>query len=1233
MGRLIGLELHNFKSYKGTASIGFGTSCFTSIIGPNGAGKSNMMDAISFVLGIKSSHLRSQTITDLIYRGRLEHSDLPDASRDTITQLSNPTSAYVKAVYEKDDGEKIEFKRSIQANGSTDYQIDESAVTATHYSNVLKNEGILIKAKNFLVFQGDVELIASQTPKDLTRLIETISGSLELAKEFDELKDEADKAHELTNTVFARKRNLNSELRQYKEQMVEQQLFDTKLMAKSDLMKIINLYKLYHNEFKHDELSELLGVKLLELKDLNVNIQSEEDQLKEIASEYSNQILNQLKIDDKIISAKAKIDEKHRASLPSIANQKSLVSRINNHRFKVKDLSGEISKRQTDIGVIEQQFKAVTKEFEKFEDKINKSISASKLSPQVHQEYEGLRNQYLSSGGSELEEEISLLINEKESIDSDIKLKKEQIETCENIITELEFNKNTEVNYKLNSINSQISDLLSTKNDKISLKNQMIKDMEDFNYQELNLNTELRNVLTKLDDLTARQRESNRYKRQREILLTLRNFLPNGSIKGFVYELIRPTNARYDAALATLLGRNFDSIIVESTAVAHQCISVLKERRLGVATFIPLDSISSPSLNLNFLRSIHPNAQPGVDIVDIDDKSLENAINYVIGDALIVDSLSVARELKWGGANVTNQLVTLEGSLINKSGLMTAGISNRSENLHWDKNEIKTLSDLKADLLHKLEQINETKPKEMEINMINDSITEIEESLPNLRRQKEALENSVKDKDTEISFNKSLIKDTKDLIKQKKHEIKLIDVKIKNVNLKVDDIQKSLFADFCKKYKFKGGVKDYEEVHGASLRVKSKERAQFNKMIVTLSNRLKFDKESLEETESRKEHLESEISDFESQLQQLVNEKDKLDKQLAMVEAEYEVLTQDKANFGDLLNDLTKQIASKESNIRERKSEIGSLSKSITQTEEMILKLDIERVNILKNCKIENIMIPLMEGMLDQISLNESVDQLVKKIYELEIDYDMLEDRFRENYNIRMEAELRAKLEKINEELESLTPNAKASERLKESEARLREFERDFTEARQRENRANVKFNEVKNKRNELFSKAFEHISDRIDGIYKELTKTASSPMGGSAYLTLESDDEPFLHGIKYHAMPPMKRFRDMELLSGGEKTMAALALLFAIHSFQPSPFFVLDEVDAALDSANVNRIANYIKKTSSPTFQFIVISLKNALFEKSDALVGIYREQQQNSSRTVTLDLREYPDEEVMAT
>jgi len=158
--------------------------------------------------------------------------------------------------------------------------------------------------------------------------------------------------------------------------------------------------------------------------------------------------------------------------------------------------------------------------------------------------------------------------------------------------------------------------------------------------------------------------------------------------------------------------------------------------------------------------------------------------------------------------------------------------------------------------------------------------------------------------------------------------------------------------------------------------------------------------------------------------------------------------------------------------------------------------------------------------------------------------------------------------------------------------------------------------------RTDLFNKAFSHISDQISKVYKDLTKSSTFPLGGTAYLDVEDNDEPYLDGIKYHAMPPMKRFRDMEHLSGGEKTMAALALLFAVHSYQASPFFVLDEVDAALDNANVQKIANYIRENSGPGFQFIVISLKTGLFQQSETLVGIYRDQVDNSSKALTLDV-----------
>jgi structural maintenance of chromosome 1 len=198
----------------------------------------------------------------------------------------------------------------------------------------------------------------------------------------------------------------------------------------------------------------------------------------------------------------------------------------------------------------------------------------------------------------------------------------------------------------------------------------------------------------------------------------------------------------------------------------------------------------------------------------------------------------------------------------------------------------------------------------------------------------------------------------------------------------------------------------------------------------------------------------------------------------------------------------------------------------------------------------------------------------------------------------------------------------RAIERLDAVASRLQSTDKDFDESRRIAKETKDAFTAVKDKRFEVFNKAFQHISEQIDHVYKDLTRSASFPLGGQAYLDIEDNDAPYLSGIKYHAMPPLKRFRDMEHLSGGEKTIAALALLFAVHSYQPSPFFVLDEVDAALDNANVEKIRNYIRDHAQPGMQFIVISLKTGLFQGSESLVGVYRDQDANSSNTLTLDV-----------
>lgn len=1230
MGRLIGLELHNFKSYKGTTTIGFGSSFFTSIIGPNGAGKSNMMDAISFVLGIQSSQLRSNNLKDLIYRGRKE--DSPEETFDASFDDSDaPTRAHVIAVYEKDDKLILNLKRTISVNGTSEYHINDRTVTALNYSLVLKAENILIKARNFLVFQGDVEQIASQSSQELTKLVENISRSNELIPEYNELKLDAEKAYADTQLVINKKRSLNSESRQYKDQRDEQIEFEHKLMEKSDKIKQINLYKLYHNEQKHFLLKNEVLEQRNHLKVIKSGLLKQEQVYKQSQTEFAQKSLEVKKHQIRTKEVTSQIDDLNRQLLPIEASKRAKSAKIASLKLKVQVISQDIVRQKQSVNSVERKLRDAQKLYDEFQVKSASSITSISQEGQI--EYEKLRLEYLANEGAELEEKLSLLINEKESIQSNINHLQNQKANAQNRIDELELILNSDLNPKLKELSVELTDTLAMRLEKTDARAKLVKRKDEHNYKELQLNSQLRDVLVKLDELASQQRESDRQIRLRENVSTLKKLLPKGSIKGLVNDLVRPSQKKYDLALLTILGMNFDSIIVESSAIAYRCIERLKEMRLGTATFIPLDSIQIDPVNLNYLRSLDPGAQPGIDIVEYDDKTIEQAVQYVVGDALVVDNIELARKLKWNSSNrLQSKIVTVDGSVIHKSGLMTGGLQQQKYGAisNWDKNEVNKLTGVKEKLNDDLSKLLESKPKELEITVLSDEITQIDDKIPILRNQKINLERVIEDRKSEIAFQNDLIVKYNESIEEKNVAKSEVEARMNDIQEKISVLQDSVYADFCERHSFTNGIEDYENLHGSSLRERTREKMSFSRSIAVLSNKLTFENERLVDIEERKSSLESLLKKAEAEVLTVMSEKQELASKIDQLQAEHEVLVSEEEQYAKQLQSKLKHSKSLESSFKEAESEMADISKKIIDIEEQLLSVDTDRVSYLRNCKIERTNVPLKDGLLDEIPIAGDFDSLVKEIYKIEIDYSDLDERSKEEFNLKTEARYDVELQDIISELEKLTPNVKAVEKLNEIEGKIKVYENELSTVRQRDRKAVEKFNKVKAKRYSMFMEAFKHISEKIDSIYKELTTSPTSPIGGSAYLDLEDIEEPYNSGIKYHAMPPLKRFRDMELLSGGEKTMAALALLFAIHSYQPSPFFVLDEVDAALDNANVARIANYIKKSAGPNFQFIVISLKNSLYEKSDALVGIYREQQANSSRTVTLDLRNYPEEEV---
>ncbi|KAL5537272.1 SMC1_1 [Sanghuangporus sanghuang] len=465
--------------------------------------------------------------------------------------------------------------------------------------------------------------------------------------------------------------------------------------------------------------------------------------------------------------------------------------------------------------------------------------------------------------------------------------------------------------------------------------------------------------------------------------------------------------------------------------------------------------------------------------------------------------------------------------------------------------------------------------------------------------------------------------------------------RIEALSTVVNKAEDEIFARFCAQI----GVENIREYESQQLKAASEEaaaRRRFETQIACLTHQSQFEEQQLATLQERLAMLDTAINAEHAAIKKHEAKNQAVQEEIDQLQESILELQEELKELNEVLETETKELDTVKKNTDRASKVLDHALKEIASKNDEIEKLALERSSISQKCRLEKIKLRLGSGSLKNVLIEENLREEVtmdiddedgtqrpRRVpdYGIEVEFDLLDDEEREDGSAEMGSTYDSSITKLNTEIERMAPNMKAMERLDNVQTKLLDMEKAAEKVRKESKRARDEFNDIRKRRCDLFNKAFTHISERIDQIYKDLTKGKAAPMGGVAYLSLEDNEEPFAAGIKYHAMPPMKRFRDMEQLSGGEKTVAALALLFAIHSYQPAPFFVLDEVDAALDNTNVAKIANYIRSRASGEFQFIVISLKNSLYERGNSLVGIYHDQEVNSSSSLTLDLTQYDD------
>ncbi|CDZ96284.1 cohesin complex subunit psm1 [Phaffia rhodozyma] len=1260
------LETFNFKSYRGHQTIGPFLP-FSCIIGPNGSGKSNLMDAISFVLGIKSSQLRSKQLKDLIYRGRkLARGGSTISGADTIEEEEEEESededeglseeeggkkqkgdrgegsgkkAWVKAFYQDETDREWVFQRTVSLSGSSEYKLDGTVITYSQYNQALADHNILVKAKNFLVFQGDVEAVARQSPADLCRLIEQISGSLELAPAYEKAKLALDKATALSTENFHNKREIAKEFKAYKEHKVEATKLTKLRQQKEEVMIQHILWRLYHIQQGIDDASGNIVAKNQELDRLRANQSTKEKEILDARREQTR-LKNQIGDEERNIKRREKNIDQENSRLVTLETQ---ITHAERKAQNAESLGVKVEKdaqRQTeslgslrrDLAQVERLAQEAADEQQRLAERQGQALSeadlneyrqlkaqANALLPQEHQRLSVLQRQQKTrkEGLASDEEKLNILKRRRLKLEAEIDDLKEKKDTAEE----------KEAQSEQDRTNAQEAlERLQSERTRIRHVSQL----------ETETNEKLTNCYMKIMRSSADKKASEKEIRLKESIATLKRIFPG--VHGRVVDLCKPTATKYNTAVGVVLGRNNDSVVVDHEKTAIECINYLRTQRLGQATFLPLDSIQVKPTNDKY-RNFTRGARLAIDVIDFNPQ-FEKAMQHACGNSLICDTLETARYVCYE-KNQDVKAVSLDGTVIHKSGSITGGHSQH-EKRSFDENELTALHQQRDSLMAHLAQLAKERPKAKSDEHLVAEITRLESELAIVRDDLSAINLRLTGLQDELRHAETESSELSTSLDEKRSSLSVIEVEILGLLQTVNASEDEVFDEFCARIEV-ADIREYEEVQLRVAQAQSEARVKYEAQINRLRRQSEFEAEQLELTQTRLRSLTRSAATERASLTQFEADRDELTRSIDEHKQEIQDLLTGLKTLQDQLDDRTQKFDDIKRTASKATKTLDKAIKEIGTWNDVIERLGSERASIYRRAKFEDIDLPLESGSLNNVPIeaadeedvpdamhvdgdeDETQRPLQVKDYGIQVDFDGLTDEDKENGADDYGEELENEVARLDVEILRVAPNAKAAEKMGGVQARLNETEKQVDRSRKESSAAREQFNAIRKQRTNLFQKAYTHISERIDSVYKDLTKGNAAPMGGVAYLSLEDSEEPYLAGIKYHAMPPMKRFRDMDQLSGGEQTVAALALLFAIHSFQPAPFFVLDEVDAALDNTNVTRLARYLREHSSESFQFIVISLKDALYEKSNSLVGIYRDQEINSSQSLTLDLRSY--------
>jgi chromosome segregation protein len=1141
------IEMKGFKSFASKIEIVFGEK-FNCVLGPNGSGKSNILDALCFVLGKSSAKgMRVEKSANLIYNGG---------------KLKNPAKEGMVAIY-FDNAKKgfpeptpeVKITRIIKESGQSVYKINDKVRTRQQVLDLLSMVRVNPDGHN-IILQGDIIHLIEMSTNERRLIVEEIAGISVYEEKKDKALKELQRVEEKMNEaeiILTERKTYLQELKKERDQAMKFKDLDDKIKRNKATLVHLNMQK-----------------KKEELKKREKEAAEGNDRLKRIDEEMEKQRKEILEHKEKIEKINQEVERKGEKEQVALHKEvESLKVEIAVGSQRMETLKAEKTKIEERKSELEKNLKDLEEKVKARQGVIDDAKKRLKLREDtvkdLDRKIEEFRKKNQLSDAVDVDKRIETIDKEADSLQEEIvKVRESQ----QNLLREKD-----RLEISVQSIDAKIEKVLSVEKENKAAIADLKRRKEEFRKATLELSKKLQDsssYAVQLDNaqksMLARKEELGKLKARHSAIaenvsggVAIQKILEMKSkekgILGTVSDL-GVVQSKFSLALEVAAGQRIKSIVVENDAIAAKCISYLKQNKLGVATFLPLNKLQASPHDSILPKGagVHGFA---VDLVQFKPQ-YKKVFEYVLSGTIVVDDVETSRSVGIGKA----RMVTVDGDLMEKSGAMQGGFRKKeSLGLGFQEKEV-------SEGMDKLEK----------------EIADLESVIANIEEKKKSNEAAI-DRLREFKANQ---------------EAEILTIE-KTLHLESGDLD----ASRTEKGKIASELKELEKKTETFMQDISKK----NKRLADL----KIEKQELREkiTQMRNPRLLAELNTFEEKKKEIVQEVLDIKGEVKNAESEItNVFSPEKESIQKIIRQQEKEKGVFEKEGLELEKAIGTKKKGLSDKEEAEKKFYAQFKELFtKRTQASNLVAKLEEKVAQkERERREGQDKgnLVSlDMARLKAELAGVEEEARQYHGVAIfEGKDPADIMKEIGQFEKMASdigavNMKALEIYERIEAEYKNLQEKRASLMKEREDVLVMINEIDSKKRELFMKTFNVMTKNFQTIFKSLSTK------GEAYLELENENDPFIAGLEIKVRLVGKKFLDIRSLSGGEKTLTALAFLFAIQEHEPASFYVLDEVDAALDKRNSELLADLVKSYSEKA-QYIIISHNDQVISTADLLYGV---------------------------